>query len=113
MLAREGVLALRRAKRRNMERVVLACGGEAINSLDGMGESAGDDDAPPPPPPRAPSLPLPCALPCPSHAHPLPLPSQVRGGGVRADARRGDDTFVEGVANPFSCTLLIKGAHST
>jgi len=36
MLAREGVLALRRAKRRNMERVVLACGGEAINSLDGM-----------------------------------------------------------------------------
>ena len=21
-------------------------------------------------------------------------------------------TFVEGVANPFSCTLLIKGAHS-
>ena len=28
MLAREGILALRRAKKRNMERVVLACGGE-------------------------------------------------------------------------------------
>merc|ERR1719377_52607 len=35
MLAKEGVLALRRAKRRNMERVVLACGGEAINALSG------------------------------------------------------------------------------
>jgi len=36
MLAREGILALRRAKRRNMERVVLACGGEQINSLDNL-----------------------------------------------------------------------------
>merc|ERR1719502_2016944 len=36
MLAREGILALRRAKRRNMERVVLACGGEQVNSLENM-----------------------------------------------------------------------------
>merc|ERR1719201_1098974 len=36
MLAREGILALRRAKRRNMERIVLACGGEAINSLEAL-----------------------------------------------------------------------------
>jgi len=36
MLAREGILALRRAKRRNMERVVLACGGEQINSLENL-----------------------------------------------------------------------------
>ena len=36
MLAREGILALRRAKRRNMERVCLACGGESINSLDAL-----------------------------------------------------------------------------
>lgn len=34
MLAKEGILALRRAKRRNMERLSLACGGMAINSVD-------------------------------------------------------------------------------
>ena len=36
MLAKEGILALRRAKRRNMERLSLACGGMAMNSLDDM-----------------------------------------------------------------------------
>ncbi|KDO23920.1 T-complex protein 1 subunit zeta [Saprolegnia parasitica CBS 223.65] len=36
MLAKEGILALRRAKRRNMERLTLACGGMAINSTDDM-----------------------------------------------------------------------------
>ncbi|CAL8136702.1 unnamed protein product [Orchesella dallaii] len=35
-LAKEGILALRRAKRRNMERLSLACGGMAMNSLDGL-----------------------------------------------------------------------------
>jgi chaperonin GroEL (HSP60 family) len=34
MLAREGILALRRAKKRNMERLALACGGHAINSVE-------------------------------------------------------------------------------
>lgn len=34
MLAKENILALRRAKRRNMERLMLACGGEAVNSTD-------------------------------------------------------------------------------
>jgi T-complex protein 1 subunit zeta len=34
MLAKEGILGLRRAKRRNMERLTLACGGMAINSFD-------------------------------------------------------------------------------
>lgn len=34
MLAKDGILALRRAKRRNMERLTLACGGTQINSLD-------------------------------------------------------------------------------
>ncbi|KAG9510203.1 Protein unc-13-like A, partial [Fragariocoptes setiger] len=34
MLARAGIVALRRAKRRNMERVPLCCGGYAVNSLD-------------------------------------------------------------------------------
>ena len=33
LLAKEGILALRRAKRRNMERLTLACGGFAINSV--------------------------------------------------------------------------------
>jgi T-complex protein 1 subunit zeta len=36
MLAKEGILALRRAKRRNMERLVLACGGQAVNSVDDL-----------------------------------------------------------------------------
>ena len=30
VLAKDGILALRRAKRRNMERLTLACGGEAM-----------------------------------------------------------------------------------
>ncbi|XP_003391083.2 PREDICTED: T-complex protein 1 subunit zeta, partial [Amphimedon queenslandica] len=35
-LAKEGIIALRRAKRRNMERLVLACGGEAMNSFENL-----------------------------------------------------------------------------
>ncbi|CAD1468194.1 unnamed protein product, partial [Heterotrigona itama] len=38
MLARENILALRRAKRRNMERLALACGGTAMNSFDDLKE---------------------------------------------------------------------------
>merc|ERR1712001_90820 len=38
-LAKEGIMALRRAKRRNMERLVLACGGSAMNSVEEMDES--------------------------------------------------------------------------
>lgn len=34
MLAKEGILALRRAKKRNMERLALACGGYAVNSAE-------------------------------------------------------------------------------
>ncbi|KAG8194791.1 hypothetical protein JTE90_017232 [Oedothorax gibbosus] len=36
LLCKEGIVALRRAKRRNMERLTLACGGEALNSVDDM-----------------------------------------------------------------------------
>ncbi|CAK9868552.1 unnamed protein product [Sphagnum jensenii] len=36
LFARAGIVALRRAKRRNMERLVLACGGEAVNSVEGL-----------------------------------------------------------------------------
>lgn len=39
MLAKEGILALRRAKRRNMERLALACGGVAVNHFDDLQES--------------------------------------------------------------------------
>jgi T-complex protein 1 subunit zeta len=39
MLAREGIFALRRAKRRNMERLTLACGGFPVNSVDDLDES--------------------------------------------------------------------------
>ncbi|CAL8129676.1 unnamed protein product [Orchesella dallaii] len=35
-LAKEGIMGLRRAKRRNMERLSLACGGMAMNSVDDL-----------------------------------------------------------------------------
>ncbi|OWR53749.1 T-complex protein 1 subunit zeta [Danaus plexippus] len=38
VLAKEGIIALRRAKRRNMERLALACGGIAMNSVDDLSE---------------------------------------------------------------------------
>merc|ERR1719335_515898 len=38
MLARENIIALRRAKRRNMERLPLAIGGNAVNSVDELNE---------------------------------------------------------------------------
>lgn len=34
MLAKEGIIGLRRAKRRNMERLALCCGGYAVNSIE-------------------------------------------------------------------------------
>ncbi|CAJ0960656.1 unnamed protein product, partial [Mesorhabditis belari] len=40
LLAQEGIMALRRAKRRNMERLQLAVGGEAVNSLDDLAPEA-------------------------------------------------------------------------
>lgn len=36
LFAREGIIALRRAKRRNMERITLACGGIPVNSVEGL-----------------------------------------------------------------------------
>jgi T-complex protein 1 subunit zeta len=39
MLAKEGIIGIRRAKRRNMERLVKACGGNAINALDDLCEA--------------------------------------------------------------------------
>lgn len=39
MFARENIMALRRAKKRNMERLTLACGGVAVNSVDDLTEA--------------------------------------------------------------------------
>ncbi|CAF3412967.1 unnamed protein product, partial [Rotaria sp. Silwood2] len=36
VLTKDQILALRRAKHRNMERLTLACGGEAMNSIDNL-----------------------------------------------------------------------------
>lgn len=38
MLAKENIVSLRRAKRRNMERIPLACGGNAVNSVEDLKE---------------------------------------------------------------------------
>mmetsp|Transcript_47093 Transcript_47093/g.86357 ORF Transcript_47093/g.86357 Transcript_47093/m.86357 type:complete len:534 (-) Transcript_47093:50-1651(-) len=77
MLAHEGIIALRRAKRRNMERLPLAIGGVAVNSVD-------DLDA-----------------------------DDLGYADVVYEQTLEDEkyTFIEGVKNPHSCTLLIKGAH--
>jgi T-complex protein 1 subunit zeta len=77
MLAKEGIMGLRRAKRRNMERLTLACGGNALNSVD-------DLDA-----------------------------NDLGFAELVYEKSLGDDkyTFVEGVANPQSCTILIKGPN--
>ena len=77
MLAAEGILALRRVKRRNMERLVLACGGEQVNEIFDMS------------------------------------PEVLGYAETVCEESLGEETytFVEGVSNPFSCTVLIKGAH--
>ena len=74
-LAREGILALRRAKRRNMERLVLACGGCCVDSVAEL------------------------------------EPSCLGSAGKVYEHVLGEEayTFVEDVANPSSCTVLLKG----
>eukprot|EP00004_Rigifila_ramosa_P025475 TRINITY_DN7620_c0_g1_i1.p1 TRINITY_DN7620_c0_g1~~TRINITY_DN7620_c0_g1_i1.p1 ORF type:complete len:540 (+),score=142.41 TRINITY_DN7620_c0_g1_i1:210-1622(+) len=78
MLAKEGIVALRRAKRRNMERIPLACGGNALNSVDDMTEA------------------------------------DLGHADVVYEHVLGEEkfTFIEGVKNPFSCTILIKGPNA-
>eukprot|EP00455_Lapot_gusevi_P024654 TRINITY_DN2571_c0_g1_i1.p1 TRINITY_DN2571_c0_g1~~TRINITY_DN2571_c0_g1_i1.p1 ORF type:complete len:534 (+),score=231.43 TRINITY_DN2571_c0_g1_i1:91-1692(+) len=76
-LVRAGIVGIRRAKRRNMERIPLACGGYAINSVDDLTpECLGRADL---------------------------VYEHVLGEEVY--------TFIEGVTNPFSCTILIKGPN--
>lgn len=77
LLANEGIIALRRAKRRNMERIVLACGGTAVNDVSELSEAdLGYCDE--------------------VYEHTL-----------------GEEkyTFLEGVKNPKSCTILINGPN--
>lgn len=75
LLAKEGVLGLRRAKRRNMERLQLACGGFAVNSVEELTADC------------------------------------LGRAGLVYEHVLGDEkyTFIEDVAHPRSCTILIKG----
>jgi T-complex protein 1 subunit zeta len=77
MLAKEGILALRRAKRRNMERLTLACGGTPVNAVDDL------------------------------------TPDILGHADSVYEVTLGEEkyTFVEGVKNPFSCTILFRGPH--
>jgi T-complex protein 1 subunit zeta len=77
MLSREGIVGIRRAKRRNMERLPLACGGRGLNSVEDMSEE------------------------------------DLGFAKLVYEVSLGDDkyTFIEGVENPFSCTILIKGPN--
>jgi T-complex protein 1 subunit zeta len=77
MLAKDGIIGLRRAKKRNMERLILACGGNALNSFDDMCEKD------------------------------LGFAEKVYEQVLGEDKY----TFVEGVTNPFSCTILIRGPN--
>jgi T-complex protein 1 subunit zeta len=75
MFANEGILALRRAKRRNMERCPLACGGTAVNSIEDLSKEV------------------------------LGFADHVYQHKLGEESY----TFLEGVKNPFSCTILMKG----
>jgi len=77
MLAKAGITALRRAKRRNMERLTLCCGGVSLNSFDDMNEKC------------------------------LGFADDVH------EEILGEEkyTFIEGVTNPHSCTILIKAPN--
>lgn len=77
ILARHGIVGIRRAKKRNGERIPLACGGKMLNSIDDMTEA------------------------------------DLGFAKVVYEQTLGEDkyTFIEGVENPFSCTILIKGPN--
>jgi len=77
MLAKENIIGIRRAKRRNMERLTLACGGNAVNSVEDLNEK------------------------------------DLGFAQFVYEHELGDDkyTFIEGVKNPLSVTILIKGPN--
>ena len=39
MFAKEGIVGIRRAKKRNMERITKACGGNSVNAVEDLTES--------------------------------------------------------------------------
>lgn len=75
--AREGIVGIRRAKRRNMERLIKTCGGVAVNSVDEL------------------------------------QPEDLGFCETLREHTLGEDkyTFLEGVKNPTSCTILIRGPN--
>lgn len=77
LFAQDGIMALRRAKKRNMERLQKACGGLIVNSVE--------------------ELELGC----------------LGKAGLVYEHVLGEEkfTFVEDVANPHSCTVLLKGPN--
>lgn len=89
LFSKEGIIALRRCKRRNMERLILACGGNAVNSVDDL---TPEDLV-------------------------IPVYDVFKFKQGWADEvsefQMGDDkwTFIEGVKNPRSCTILVKGPN--
>ena len=76
LLAREGILGLRRAKKRNAERLVLACGGNAVNSFDDL------------------------------------TVNDLGYADIIYEEQIDDEkyTYIEGVKNPQSCTILVRAA---
>jgi len=77
LLAKDGIIGIRRAKKRNGERIPLACGGRQLNSVDDLTEAD------------------------------LGYAEKVYEQCLGEDKY----TFIEGVTNPFSCTILIKGPN--
>jgi T-complex protein 1 subunit zeta len=77
MFAKAGITALRRAKRRNMERLTLACGGIPMNSVEDLDKEC---------------------LGFAEDVHEVVLGEEKY-------------TFVEGVKNPHSCTILIRAPN--
>ena len=77
MLAKENILGLRRAKKRNMERLILSCGGVCANSPEEF------------------------------------TPEILGRAGKVYEHVLGEEkyTFVEDVATPQSCTILLKGPN--
>jgi T-complex protein 1 subunit zeta len=77
ILSQAGIIGIRRAKKRNGERIPLACGGKLVNSVDKL-----DAD-------------------------------DLGFAKVVYEQVLGEDkyTFIEGVENPFSCTILVKGPN--
>ena len=92
ILARNGILGLRRAKRRNMERIALCCGGEAVNHFDDLSEDA-------------------LGWAGLVHEHVLGMMQQRANVTHDTHTHTGEEkyTFIERPSKPTSGTILLKG----